>query len=30
MTDAAFAGGWGASTAGSGEAVEHVTRPLSF
>ena len=33
ITDAAFAGGWGASTAagaGSGDAIEHITRPLSF
>ena len=32
MTDAAFAGGWGAGAAGSGgsDAVEHITRPLSF
>jgi hypothetical protein len=29
MTDAAFAGGWGAGAAGA-DAVEHVTRPLSF
>ena len=31
MTDAAFSGGWGAGAAGAdGEAVEHITRPLSF
>ena len=29
MTDAAFAGGWGAGAA-AGEAVEHLTRPLPF
>ena len=29
MTDAAFAGGWGAGAVG-GDAVEHLTRPLSF
>jgi hypothetical protein len=28
MTDAAFEGGWGAGAAG-GEAIEHLTRPLS-
>jgi hypothetical protein len=29
ITDAAFAGGWGAGTAGN-EIVEHLTRPLPF
>jgi hypothetical protein len=29
QTDAAFTGGWGAGAAG-GEAVAHLTRPLSF
>lgn len=29
ITDAAYAGGWGARASG-GEGIEHVTRPLSF
>ena len=29
ITDAAFAGGWGARASG-GEGIEHITRPLAF